>query len=232
MRVLIQEDYRQLTAEEKRILSNLASKKPENIVDKIIWGFITLGGSLLGGLFTAGIFGMILQTFGVIKKGPSPAIQFILVTGSVAGFILGIVVLIKQRRISQNVYNAYSDDLKDNNVQVLHVTATGAVKVKEFEDEGPGFFLDVGDDKIMYLQGQYLYDVVEGLKFPNTEFELIKLPHGKIILGVNCTGQFLKPLRILNPSVICRHKESLVFDGDIFDGHLESIEQDFAKLKK
>ena len=36
--------------------------------------------------------------------------------------------------------------------------ATRAFEVKEFEDEGPHYFLELDDGRVLYLSGQYLYE--------------------------------------------------------------------------
>ena len=83
----------------------------------------------------------------------------------------------------------------------------------------------------MFLQGQYLYDYVDSKKFPNKEFDLVKLPHSGVILDVFCKGNPLVPLRVLKSSVISSKHIPFVYDGDTVSGKLETIEQDIRQLK-
>ncbi|HLZ87956.1 MAG TPA: hypothetical protein VKQ52_11965, partial [Puia sp.] len=62
-------------------------------------------------------------------------------------------------------------------VEVIRVQTTRAVRREDPEDFGVAFYIDVmdmGRQKVLYLWGQYL-DILEYEKeFPNTEFEIVR----------------------------------------------------------
>ena len=51
-----------------------------------------------------------------------------------------------------------SRDLEDLLIQEIHVTDPRVVEVAMLGNLGPNLAIDIGDDKILYLQGQWLYD--------------------------------------------------------------------------
>jgi hypothetical protein len=85
-------------------------------------------------------------------------------------------------------------------VEVIKVTTTRAVKRKDFEDFGIAFYVDVtdkGQQKTLFLWGQYL-DVWEYEKtFPNTEFEIVRLENAHEFIEFRLLGHYFKAERTL-----------------------------------
>jgi hypothetical protein len=50
---------------------------------------------------------------------------------------------------------------KQGLIEVREFSARRAFQVYEFEDEGPAYFVELEDGRVLYLCGQYLDDVVE-----------------------------------------------------------------------
>lgn len=229
---MLTQDTRSMTTEERNSVEDLLKLKPETLIDKLIRGFIALAGLSVLGLLTAAILGTLLERLGILEaRRPSPAMLFILKIGVLLGFIFGVILMIKGRGTNRKVQHRYNDDLKENKVQATHCIVSGVIEVQEFEDEGPGFFLDIGEGRILFIQGQYLYKYVESKRFPNKEFDLIKLPYSNVVLDVICKGDYLVPLRVLKPSVIADKYVPFVYDGDVFDGKLDTIESDLNRFK-
>ena len=134
---------------------------------------------------------------------------------------------------------AYQRDLAEDKVQVVHVEATGAAEVEEIEDFGLNFFLDLGESKLLFLTGQYLYDVAYEIgkdeverpgRFPNAKFDIVRAPHGRQLLGVDCLGEPLRPSkRYRVPKKLEKHFFELQ-DGQTIPGTLSTLEEDLRKL--
>lgn len=228
---MLKQEFRPMTVQEKEVMKGLVYGKPESVADKFIRGFIVLIGSPMAGLLIAAAIGMVGERLGFLKSRSS-VITFLKLS-TILGFIFGIIMLTKDRTGKKKVNKEYENDLKDGNVMVLSCQSNAVIEVEEFEDEGPGFFFEIDDGKIMFLQGQYLYDHVDSKRFPNKKFDVVKLPHSGVILDVVCKGDSLAPLRVLEPTAISSEQHiPFVYDGDIFSGKLETIEQDIRQSKK
>ncbi len=129
-------------------------------------------------------------------------------------------------------------DLAEGNVEVVHVEATAAAEVEEIEDLGLNFFLEIGESKLLFLSGQYLYDVAYEMdkneverpgRFPNTKFDLVRAPHSRQLLRFECLGE---PLRLAKKYRVPRQEKHFfeLQDGQIFPGTLSTLEQDLRKL--
>lgn len=74
---------------------------------------------------------------------------------------------------------------------------TEAVSVLETEDEGLHFFLAVGEDRTLFLSGQYLYQPTESGSFPSTCIRVYWNKDSGVTYGVECLGQSLAPSKRL-----------------------------------
>jgi len=117
-------------------------------------------------------------------------------------------------------------DLEQGIMEVLTVEATKAVKVEEFEDEGIGFYLDIGEGKVLFLQGQYLYDDETEHQFPCTRFTLMRAPYTGTIFDLKCEGTYFEPVHT-NPAFnIKEYKTGQVpCDGQVLDVDFESLKK-------
>jgi hypothetical protein len=122
-----------------------------------------------------------------------------------------------------------SDIESEEMAEVLTVSASEAIRVDEFEDEGLHYFLRLSDDRVLFLSGQYLYDHEEEKRFPCTEFDVVRTVRSKIILGLECRGAFLPPVKVLPPfSTEQFHKDIVPQDMDILDIPWSEIESRYA----
>lgn len=141
----------------------------------------------------------------------------------VARYVIPKIKIAKRNREIEELRR----ELAENKVEVWHFEANDAIKVEEFEDEGVGFFIKLSEDKILFLQGQYLYDVEEKKKFPNTKFSIVRTPRSRIVLNIQCYGDYLTPSRTRKFFVVRDYKEDRVpKDGQIISGNKWS---DFLK---
>ena len=106
-------------------------------------------------------------------------------------------------------------DLRHGYVHVVAVKSARVVEQKEFNDEGPIYFFELGDERILLLWGQWLYDPYVVLnyesriedsesieaedepEFPCTEFVLHRCPALGRVLRLEVGGIALRPTREL-----------------------------------
>jgi hypothetical protein len=118
--------------------------------------------------------------------------------------------------------------LDGGGVEVDHYEAEGLVELLEMEDEGSNLFFDIGDGKILFLQGQEYYEAADdAAPWPNTCFEIAHTVKHKLYLGVLCYGEELKPQREIDPDDF---NYDHVPQEQIFEGRLESLEEDLARI--
>jgi hypothetical protein len=86
--------------------------------------------------------------------------------------------------------------------------AIRAFEVEEFEDEGQHYFIELADGSVLFLTGQYFYDITmmngdtEDAKsgaFPTTEFTIKRHKVEGHVVDVICRGRLLKPEVVAKP---------------------------------
>jgi hypothetical protein len=134
--------------------------------------------------------------------------------------------------------SAYQEDLEEGKVEVLHVRATDVAEIEEVEDLGLNFFLDVGDSQLLFLTGQYLYELAHHIgedevkrpgTFPNRQLEIVRAPRSRRLLGVACHGEPLRP----SSAYRIPKGETRFFDledGQVLAGTLSTLQDDLKKL--
>lgn len=84
--------------------------------------------------------------------------------GALGGLIVAGCLLYHSHRESDRFFKklrlAYQRDLEVGEAEVWHCEVSRVVQLEEQEDEGPGFFLELAAGQALFLQGQYLYDLV------------------------------------------------------------------------
>ena len=110
--------------------------------------------------------------------------------------------------------------------EVTQVKTSRAIKREDPEDFGAAFYLEVlanGETKVLYLQGQYLDEIEEGL-FPTTDFEVIRRFDNKEFIELKIIGNSFKPENILPAfDMDDWRKGNTPNDGDILDVRFEDI---------
>jgi hypothetical protein len=87
-------------------------------------------------------------------------------------------------------------------IDVETFTAKRAFAIEEFEDEGPHYFLELADGRVLYLSGQYLYDLEEitGVpgwnqpgRFPCAHFQVKRHKLERYIASVEPLSPYMPP---------------------------------------
>ncbi|BCL94912.1 hypothetical protein ACNRBS_09455 [Ralstonia pseudosolanacearum] len=116
--------------------------------------------------------------------------------------------------------------------------ATRAFAVEAFEDEGPQYYIELSDGRVLYLNGQYLYDYEPitddpefnaARSFPCTEFEVLRHKDAGHVLHIHCAGTVLEPEIMAPPFRTDDVRRGMPEDGEIIaDGAYERIKRQRA----
>jgi hypothetical protein len=146
----------------------------------------------------------------------------------VVAVYLGIVVWAYRENLGDDRRRETSlrGALEMNVARVLHCRPSACLAVPEIEDEGPGYFLQVDNDTVLYLAGQLYYATTS---FPSTDFELIEVLDAAGLpsaFRIDCHGERLLPLRTLTAEtkVLLMDKDALPEDLILIDGTIEGLE--------
>jgi len=170
-------------------------------------------------------FAAVLAALHVIEKSTARSFEN---TGALMGIAVGMWVVRKSLFASRKALQPYKLDLEEGIAESFTCHALGAVEVEEFEDEGPAFFIDVGEPRLLFLQGQYLYDLVEDGKFPCSDFEVVRAPQSGLNLGLQCLGE---PLKSTRKRRWLTDKEYLPSDLELVGASIATLDEDLLRLR-
>src|SRR5262245_15987616 len=202
-------------------------------------------------LLFAGIFvWVIISIIVLIVSGLVPA-DAPLWLGKVIGLILGFIMVAVSiaayylfNKRGTSLFAAYDkqqhlEQLEQKNLLVSTTYyAKRAFQVAEFEDEGSHYFIELTDNSVLYLSGQYLYEYepVEDdpemncpRNFPCTEFTIRSHREKKYVEDINCRG------KVLEPEIIAPHYTEEDFENDRIPNDCEIIRNlsyDVLKLQR
>jgi hypothetical protein len=149
-------------------------------------------------------------------------------------YSLTVVFLILSVYLAYKIYprkrKPILEEVLDDTVEILDVEASDAIKIEEFEDEGIGYYLNIGDGKVLFIQGQYLYDDNEDSKaypkIPSTRMSINRAAISKIPLDVKFVGEYLSPSHTNPPFTTEEYENNRVPEDSAI------LEVDFESLKK
>ncbi|WP_197338779.1 hypothetical protein [Ralstonia solanacearum] len=118
--------------------------------------------------------------------------------------------------------------------------ATRAFAVEAFEDEGSHYYIELADGRVLYLNGQYLYDYEpitddpefnQARSFPCTEFEVLRHKDAGYVLHIDCAGTVLEPEIMAPPFGREDFRRGVPEDGEIIaDSFYEDIKRQRATV--
>jgi hypothetical protein len=207
---MIAKSMRAMDAKERAALADAMHVTP--VRDGIFAGIMVLGGTCIVSVFGRRVIPWLGSVYPTLA---------LLGVGAICAFIVGY-----RAGKSTAASRGRNPDVKEGVMEVLSVEASRAIRVDEFEDEGMGFYLDVGGGRVLFLQGQYLYDDVDAKRFPCTRFELVRTLHSKTVFSLKCLGEYLTPVHTNPPFT----PEEYTSDKGHYDG--DELEVPFESLKK
>jgi hypothetical protein len=181
---MIKYTYRPITVEEKQKITTKRSS-----TYKTIEHFVMV---LIGIVLVLDIPLLIYDHFRPVASNIQ-AIYCIIMVGVALSLTIRITIWGSRNRRRQN-------KVIFNQVEVINVKTTKAVKRKDFEDFGIAFYIDVtdqGQPKTLFLWGQYLDIWEHENTFPNSEFEIVRLPNAQEFIDFKVSGHYFKEERTL-----------------------------------
>jgi len=187
--------------------------------------------AILAGIFVfVGLLVCVALVFHYFPDGFGPAWLMGGFFAAVLFALVGIAQFVFNRPGERPTWKSGDEQLADLEAKGLLVTetfrATRAFQVEEFEDEGLHYFIELSDQSVLCLNGQYLYDYAEitddaeinqPRSFPSTEFTLRRHKTAGYVVDIKITGAAL-PLDCLAPSFDKSdfRQDLLPEDGQIF----------------
>lgn len=198
---------------------------------------------LFGGLFFCSILFLLLQVLwrwiapivDVDHAGQYRPVVLLVAFGVTVGCL--IPAAISARRFARKLMpqqNLARDDLNDGQAATAEYAVTQALELPESEDEGVGYFLELSDGRILYVQGQDLYpdeleetppDAPMAPKFPATNIHYSYGPKSGLRLSILPAGGYLPPRR-LKPRRF-RGNDAIPEDGKFYTQGLDGVLQLF-----
>jgi hypothetical protein len=169
--------------------------------------------------------------------------------GRWAGVLVWIVMflplLVGYRRAEAAQRRRAVRDADEGVVEEIHVSTNRVVEIALVSNNAPILAFDLGGQKILYLQGQWLYDeqryggspseedpsekVFNGLpppnSFPSREFTITRFPHSGEVAGIRVSGPYLPPAAVVD----ALKPEYSFADSELFDGDLDDIADVLAR---
>jgi hypothetical protein len=140
--------------------------------------------------------------------------------------------------VDREALGLMEQDLKQGEVEVTEVRATGAIKMLGTGRVPPGYFLEVGPEEVMFIEmprgaSFSVGGVARGHEevFPCREFQVARALSSRVDLFLTCRGEPLLPIAEMAPLEGPRYEEFLV-DGGVFPARLHSLKQDLDSLLK
>jgi len=172
---------------------------------------------------------------GLISEGAASYGRWI---GSAAGAGFFGCMLVSYSRFDRRKRRLAAEDVEAGVVEEIRVVEPRVIEIFLRNDNEPILAFEIGDGRLLYLQGPWLRDpltygtelpdddeyapFVNGLPepyaFPATHFTLTRFPKSGIVLGICVEGGYLKPEKTVD--ILKREYdfgESALFDGSLDD---------------
>jgi len=223
-------ENRPMNEEERAVLAASTEPWREGCVDGCAHYFIPLVGSPLLGMLLAA---PVLALLDYLHRLPSLLGDMVMVLGTLAGLFVGVRSLRSDRLTQQRSRELARRDLADRQVRILHCTVSRAVEFPVDEDEGPGYFLEVGEHQVLYLHNASLLEFAgeeddePSPLFPNRKMDVVQAVVSKTTLGVLCLGEPLGEWQIRE-----EWPENPYFptDGEVLAISLDTLDVDLKRL--
>lgn len=188
---------------------------------------------VLGGLFNVGV------VFAVGTVLVSLGLQPLSAWGLAAAFAALDLVLFDQvarRKVAHRLSRGEGfrdqlrQDLEAHEVEVWRVEVRGVVAVGRIDEHVSSHLLEVGDGKLLYVDGDFVRDEIEAGRFPSSRFELVLGPASRATVAMRCEGSSLKPLR--TRAFFDEREEHVPEHLEILDARLEALDHDLKRLRR
>ena len=155
------------------------------------------------------------------------------------GLIPPIILIASFRRYDKRQRKLAEEDDRASTVEEIRVLNPNVVEINFLGNNGPILAFDIGESKILFLQGQWLEhhqtygqqepgseeyeDFFNGLdapaSFPSTEFIVTRFPHSGEVISIEVLGNYLTPTEQIDAM-----KPEYEFQpSEVLDGQLNQI---------
>lgn len=204
-------DTRPMTPKEKRLLRAMSRAPAE---ESIAVPFIVLCVVLA---LLAFAVSTAAARFPLVDRFENP---LVVCAGALA---VGAALWVRVRNIRALSDPRLLPDLRDGRAEVLNVEPVDVIRVEQFEDEGVGFLVDLGNGRALFLQGQHLEPMEKKRRFPCQAFTVVRSAHSKEFLSLNCTGAHLPSSQTIGPF---RPDGKLPDNAEIVDCDWETLKRE------
>lgn len=123
--------------------------------------------------------------------------------------------------------SALHRELAEGIAEVTTYEVVDAISVEEVEDEGSMYYLKLRDGRILFIAGQYLYDVEEDKRFPNTKFQAVRTPRTRQLIDFICLGDYLPASGRGRQFTVADYESGRVpEDGHVWEGDFDALRAD------
>lgn len=159
------------------------------------------------------------------------------------GLVIWLLILFWFLKDSRSYREERSKDESDGVVEDVQVETSYVVLLPPESDHAPNLCFDIGEGKILLLQGQWILDRgvyvgastkatetddwddrVNGLEepfgFPSSKFSFTRLPISGDVLSVQVSGAYLEPLEINDAKIRDLHRFQ---DSDFLVGSIDEL---------
>ena len=137
--------------------------------------------------------------------------------------VVSFFVVVRMRSGMARYRKAAKRDLKTPVEETIYEIAD-AIKIKEFEDLGSNYYLKLRDGGVLFLSGQYLYDIEDDRKFPSSRIKIVCTAGTKTLLDIECSGDYIAPSAVLPAfSKERRQRGDIPSDGNILSIPFETL---------
>jgi hypothetical protein len=131
------------------------------------------------------------------------------------------------RRIAAQRRARYAPDLEANEMEEWEVGVLDAMEIEDATEEGPNFYVELEDGRVLFLHGLYLTEDVNAKRFPNRVLHITRLPHAGDIFDLQCRGEYLEPSYFRGMFLAEEMEAGTVpEDGQILPGPLDTYKFD------
>lgn len=151
-------------------------------------------------LFMASTFVLLMPFLWYDKKYPVPPSTELIIL--IPLLIIAVLISIYFFRWIDKVEGPSSSVSPNLSVEEWHIKTQRAIYREDIEDFGPAYYFLVsyqGQQRWLFLWGQYFYDYTEESSFPNTAFTLVRQADHKTVLSIRTFGEALAVEKSLPP---------------------------------
>ncbi|MFO0969290.1 MAG: hypothetical protein U0793_27350 [Gemmataceae bacterium] len=164
--------------------------------------------------------------------------------GGALGVLIFIVALATFIPFERRKRRRAGGDAEVQMVEEIAVTDPAVISVELIDNNEPILVFDIGADKLLLLQGQWLRDeriygapprdadhvdfvneLPEPYSFPSTAFTVSRLPFSGRVLSIRVSGRYLAPAK----AVEALRPEYEFADSELLEGSLDKIAEALAR---